>query len=128
MIDYLGDVAYEVPEECPYCGHKDFGDAEKKGPHIALQCRNCGGWTFARQCKAKNWAQMVKQRADWKCERCGKQVQGRGAHAHHKMPVWYMPKLEFDIDNGICLCTECHKLIHGGCGTIRETEETNETN
>lgn len=123
MIDYLDGIAYEVPEECPYCGREVFEEAVKKGPHIALQCKNCGGWSYAKQCKTKNWNELVKRRANYRCERCGKPVSGRGAHAHHKVPKWFMPQWEFDPDNGMCLCTECHKQIHGKAGTVKETED-----
>ena len=120
-IGYLNGVAYETPEMCPYCKRTEFSDeARENGPHIDVQCANCGGWVHAKQCKEKHWAEMVKRRAGYKCERCGKPVRGRGAHAHHLLPKWFLPSREFDINNGICLCTECHKAIHGGCGTIKE--------
>jgi hypothetical protein len=43
--------------------------------------------------------------------------------AHHKMPVWFMPELQFDIDNGITLCKKCHRQLHGASGTIKESED-----
>lgn len=118
-IGYLEDIAYEVPEKCPYCGREHFANARKNGPHITIQCTNCGGWIHAKQCTGKNWAEAVKRRALYRCERCGKDVRGRGAHAHHKVPKWFMPELQYDINNGLCLCTECHKQLHGGTGTIK---------
>ena len=123
-IDYLDNIAFEVPEACPYCGRNEFSHARKNGPHITVKCTSCGGWIHARQMNSKSkWAENVKQRANYRCERCGKEVRGRGAHAHHKVPKWFMPKWEFDINNGMCLCTECHKQIHGGTGIIKEEEE-----
>lgn len=120
MIKWLDDRAYEEPTKCPYCEHDEWSEARINGPHVSVQCRNCGGWIHAKQASKKNWAQFIKQRADWKCERCGKVVRGRAAHAHHKLPVHLFPDREFDLDNGICLCTECHNLIHGAFGTIKE--------
>lgn len=126
MTKWLNGIAYQPPTVCPYC-KREFVEAEVKenGQHISVKCNHCGGWIHAKQAKGSNWAQMVKQRANYRCERCGKPVQGRGAHAHHKVPKWFMPKWEFDIENGMCLCTECHKQIHGGNGTITIEEEVN---
>lgn len=124
-VRYYEGTPFEMPEKCPYCGRNGLSEVTRKGPHIAIKCSNCGGWTFAKQCNEKNWKEIVKRRAQYKCERCGKAVSGRGAQAHHKIPVWFMPELQFDPDNGICLCTECHKQIHGANGTIKE--DTNET-
>lgn len=105
--------------ECEWCGANDFS-YEPCGPHIKAYCNTCGHSTFVKQINDEEWRRFVKERAGYRCERCGAILQGRRAHAHHKLPTWFMPELALDPDNGICLCTECHKQIHGYGGTIRE--------
>ena len=119
----LGDRTF-VPKACEWCGSTDIS-YEAIGPHIQAKCCNpeCGRKWFVKQIDEAEWARLVKERAGYRCERCGKSVQGRGAHAHHLRPQWFMPDYSLDVNNGICLCTECHKQIHGGCGTIREEAE-----
>lgn len=69
------------------------------------------------------WAIIVKTLAGYRCERCGKYVKGKDANAHHLIPRWFMPQLSLDVNNGICLCSDCHKSIHGGMGGIVDREE-----
>jgi len=104
---------------CEWCGGNDFS-YETVGPHVKAYCNTCGHSSFVKQINDAEWRRFVKERAGYRCERCGKIVKGNGAHAHHKIPQWFMPSLALDPDNGICLCTECHKQVHGGCGTIKE--------
>lgn len=73
----------------------------------------------------EDWDKFIKERAGYKCERCGKPVKGKDAQAHHIIPKWFMPRLALDTTNGICLCAECHKKIHSFQGRIREKEENN---
>lgn len=63
----------------------------------------------------KEWADTVKQKAGYKCEICGSTA---NLVAHHIEPVKTHPHLQADIDNGVCLCGNCHnKHGHsGGCG------------
>ena len=60
------------------------------------------------------WAKMVKERANFICERCGST---ENLEAHHEIPVKLNPELVSDEDNGICLCHDCHKKAHAeeGC-------------
>lgn len=94
------------------------------GPHIEAVCGFCDKHLgYCKQWTDKDWERRVKERDFYTCQRCGKLLQGREAHAHHKLPRWFMPKLQYDLDNGICLCTACHKQLHGKGGTINEREE-----
>ena len=70
------------------------------------------------------WRAVVASRAGYKCERCGKKARGRDGQAHHKLPRWFMPGLTLDVDNGIYLCTQCHKSVHGGRGSVKDEEYT----
>lgn len=55
------------------------------------------------------WSQMVKEQANYQCEICGSK---ENLIAHHELPVKTHPYLQADIDNGICLCENCH-IIYG---------------
>ena len=47
--------------------------------------------------------------AGWKCEKCGKPVEGRSAHGAHIMPVTYAGTCA-DPENLLCLCPGCHSM------------------
>jgi hypothetical protein len=53
----------------------------------------------------KLWSQLIKQRAEGRCELC----HGEGRDAHHiqgRSPQ----VLRWNLDNGIFLCFRCHRL------------------
>jgi len=60
--------------------------------------------------KYKDWQQAVFKRDNFKCWICGHQ--STKLHAHHKRFFADNPDLRFDINNGITLCDECHRLVH----------------
>jgi len=62
------------------------------------------------------WAADVKNKAGYRCEICGKT---EDLHSHHIEPKSIAPKLAYDIENGMCLCRECHygKGHSGDCST-----------
>lgn len=59
------------------------------------------------------WRLLVKQRDNYICGRCNKQLSRLprcGAHAHH-----IIPRAEGGvdtIDNGVTVCISCHQNIH----------------
>ena len=114
-------------EQCPYCG-STFFDYRRNGPHMEVWCVGCDRHiTYIPKLDIDIWKKSVKERDLYTCQRCGAILTPRTAHAHHKLPVWFMPKLQFNTDNGITLCKQCHKQIHGVGGTIKEMEDlTNE--
>lgn len=66
-------------------------------------------WKKVRQYGLILFSKLVKARANYKCELCGKP----GTDAHH----WYYTKAHNSITdimsiNGICLCRECHMKAH----------------
>lgn len=56
----------------------------------------------------QEWSKMVCKRENYTCEICGEY----GNIAHHEIPVKIQPLFQADVDNGICLCENCH-IIHG---------------
>lgn len=70
--------------------------------------------------KLQIWAAKIFERDNIKCAICGKTK--LKMQAHHIIPVREIDNenLLFDINNGICLCSDCHKSIH-----MREKEYAN---
>ena len=129
MTHQNGDVVIpdgsfeEVKGECPHCGGKFF-TYKYSHPHIGAYCDRCGSWIrWCPQWTDDTWNKRIKERDMYTCQRCGKPLVGREAHAHHLLPKWFMPQRQYDLNNGICLCTKCHKQIHGNGGTIKESED-----
>ncbi len=56
------------------------------------------------------WANLVKTNANYICEICGKA--NVVLIGHHEIPVKINPLISADIDNGICLCEDCHTKVH----------------
>lgn len=56
--------------------------------------------------------QMILERDNYTCQVCNKQFDKKQLHAHHLTPVVCSPMEQVDIDNGICVCKECHINLH----------------
>lgn len=56
----------------------------------------------------KQWRLAVFERDSYKCQVCG--LVGGYITAHHIKSFAHFPELRFEINNGITLCEECHKL------------------
>ncbi|USK91505.1 HNH endonuclease [Rossellomorea marisflavi] len=54
---------------------------------------------------------FVYERDKGCCQRCGKFVFGKQAHAHHIVPVRIKPSLMLDADNIMMLCNKCHPIV-----------------
>ncbi len=63
--------------------------------------------------KFKKWRMKVFERDNFTCQFCGVRS-GKGKRvyleAHHIKSFTKYPKLRFDINNGVTLCRDCHKL------------------
>ena len=65
----------------------------------------------------KNWRQsreyrlwrVLVIRRDKVCQVCGSR---QNRHAHHIESASYNKELRFVVDNGVCLCKNCHTQYH----------------
>ena len=60
----------------------------------------------------RKWAKQIKARDNFTCNRCNTVATGGSIHAHHIVPKEYFPEVAFDMDNGVTLCSSCHRNIH----------------
>lgn len=60
--------------------------------------------------KFKEWKTSVFTRDDYTCQACG--VRGGDLNAHHIIHITNDVSKAIDVDNGVTLCVECHKLKH----------------
>lgn len=65
---------------------------------------------FKNQGSHTTWAKNVKRMSDYRCEKCNSI---EDIEAHHIESLSNNKDLEFDIDNGMCLCHKCHRELHG---------------
>lgn len=57
----------------------------------------------------KIWRSAVFQRDGWLCQTCRLRENNK-LHAHHIKSWADYPELRFDVENGVTLCEDCHKL------------------
>lgn len=58
----------------------------------------------------KIWSKNIKMRDNYICQICFKK--GERLVSHHLMSYNIYPELRLDLDNGICLCRNCHLQFH----------------
>lgn len=56
--------------------------------------------------------QMVFERDNWECQKCGKTEKESPLHCHHIKGYAQNKILANDADNCITLCKDCHKEVH----------------
>lgn len=67
--------------------------------------------------KYKKWRAEVFLRDNWTCQTCG--VRGEYLEAHHIKSWAKFPELRYEVENGVALCRECHKLTDNYKGKNR---------
>jgi hypothetical protein len=55
---------------------------------------------------------MILERDHYTCQVCGEVFDKKHLQAHHITPVVCSPMEQVDIDNGMCVCKECHIDLH----------------
>lgn len=60
----------------------------------------------------KEWADAVKERDDWTCQKPGCGKKDFDNHAHHIAPRSQRPDLKYELSNGKTLCFEHHDWVH----------------
>ena len=69
----------------------------------------------------RSWANSIKDRDNYTCQICNKH--GGKLNAHHLNGWNAFPEQRFDVDNGVTLCTDCHKDFHSEYGYGDNTRE-----
>lgn len=65
------------------------------------------GWRRFREYKV--WRRLVFERDSSVCKLCGS---GENLVAHHILEARCYPELIYEVSNGICICSKCHKVLH----------------
>lgn len=84
-------------QSCPIFGMRDHPKDFKKGTSREVS-------TYLRQ--------MVFERDNWECQKCGKTEKEAPLHCHHIKGYTQNKILANDIDNCITFCKECHEEVH----------------
>lgn len=64
----------------------------------------------------KNWRKEVFERDGYLCRSC--QEKKKIIHPHHLLSFAKYKEDRFNVDNGITLCEDCHKLFHKTYGRV----------
>jgi len=73
----------------------------------------------------KIWREDVFKRDNYTCQRCGiRSKKGTKVvlHPHHIKSYTYYPEIRYDIDNGLTLCVQCHRIEHSWKPTLRKKD------
>ena len=67
------------------------------------------------------WSKQIMERDKYTCQICNQH--GGKLNAHHLNGWNAFPEQRFDLDNGVTLCTDCHKEFHSQYGYGDNTRE-----
>ena len=104
---FLGDYPPERQYACSILLHTILKD--KKYKELMRTIKEVTGFKVndRNDSKVVMWKRKIKKRG--KCEICESKEK---LETHHKVPWEHSIKGRTDINNGMCLCQECHKMIH----------------
>lgn len=87
------------------------------------KCAIKGNHATSVSAKRTAWSDEIKERFNYTCQKCGVTGSDGDIHAHHILSFTAHPELGYDLDNGSCLCENCHKQFHNIYGIMRNTVE-----
>lgn len=107
--------------ECEYCGTmfffstnkycceecRDFAKKLKKSVRSEITNQLFNNGDIRKTYAYGRWSKEIRSRACGKCEICG----GTAVDSHHIVPIDKGGSV-LDLDNGIALCLDCHRLMH----------------
>lgn len=106
-----------------YCGQKCFGIARSRNFRHSEETKRKmslaqGGtgipvittkrYYHLQDKKYKIWRTKVFKRDKWICQTCG--IRGVYLEPHHIKGWSKHPELRYEVENGVTLCRECHRL------------------
>jgi len=122
-----------ISGKCQSCGCSRKYKFGEKGSGWRGGLTNTGKLVRNHIKKSTNWTQDVFANYDYTCSRCGKR--GGRLHAHHLVKlseiiikkkiksiedIYSNNDILFDLENGVCLCVDCHKYVHSKMNTNKE--------
>jgi len=102
----------------PFLGKK-LTEETKLKISLSVRGKGNGNWKggltelvkgIRRSPELYQWRKAVLERDHYTCQDCGS---NEGILAHHIKAVIDYPEAIFDLDNGLTLCTKCHKRHTG---------------
>ncbi len=101
-----------------YCGEQGCNNLISKGFYCTQHRRRRKRTKYHHKNKkdynTSQWDSVrsfVYEREKGSCQRCGKFVFGKSAHTHHIIPIKVNPKLKYDPENLMLLCSKCHPIV-----------------
>ncbi len=127
---------------CEYCGKETFAKKTEYNLYKHHFCSNncCGKFKLSpyitqeereqgrTRKEDKEWSRKVKEKYKGTCVICGKRKNKEIKIVAHHLEGWNLnANKRIDVDNGVCLCEECHKEFHSiygyGFNTKKQFEE-----
>ena len=71
----------------------------------------------------QKWVKDIYKKYNYTCQKCLKRGKGLKLNAHHIKNYKNNKEIRVDIDNGICLCEDCHKEFHKKYGRNNNNEK-----
>lgn len=101
---------------CPICAYiNKFGSTNGNyNPNLTEEDRQ------RKRLKISPWKNTIKKRDNYTCQKCGYHGKKHDGImiAHHLNNYSQFKEQRTDINNGVCLCKDCHKSIHKHYGML----------